>query len=59
MSDETKEQEKPIAWMRKWALDGENPYKVGGKWPCKFKYYPVKMNQVFKDDVPLMAIKEK
>lgn len=45
----------PIAWMRKWAADGEKPEKVKGRWPGKFKFMPVTESKIFPDDVPLVA----
>lgn len=51
---------KPIAWARKWHVDGEKPEKVkkeNGRWawPAKFKMLPVTEGRVAKDDVPLVA----
>lgn len=50
----------PIAWARKWHVDGEVPAKeknASGRWawPQKFKVYAVTPNKIFKDDVPLVA----
>lgn len=54
--------EKPIAWMRKWAFDGEEPHKEkreNGRmaWPAKYKLLPVTQNKCLDDDVPLVALK--
>ena len=50
--------QEPVAWMRKWAFDGEVPAKVkndAGRWhwPTKFKLMPITENQCLRDDVPL------
>lgn len=52
------EQGQPIAWMRRWAFDGETPSKernAAGRmaWPAKFKMLPVTLHKVFADDMPL------
>lgn len=54
--------DKPIAWMRKWAFDGEEPHKEkreNGRmaWPAKYKLLPVTQNKCLDDDVPLVALK--
>ena len=54
--------EKPIAWMRKWAFDGEDPHKEkreNGRlaWRAKYKLLPVTQNKCLDDDVPLVALK--
>jgi len=48
----------PLAWARRWHVDGEKPAKeknAGGRWawPQKFKFHAVTPHKVFKDDVPL------
>lgn len=48
----------PVAWMRRWAFDGEKPKKQLNAnnrmaWPGKFKVLPVTMHRAFADDVPL------
>ncbi len=48
--------DEPVAWMRKWAFDGEKPEKVKGKWPTKFKFQEVTIIQCFKDDVALVPM---
>lgn len=51
---------KPIAWARRWHVDGEKPAKVRNEsnrlvWPLKFKFLPVSAGQCLPDDVPLYA----
>ena len=53
-------QGEPVAWARRWHVDGETPAKVKGEngrwaWPQKFKFHAVTPNKVFKDDAPLYA----
>ena len=53
------ENQKPVAWMRKWAADGETPVKernAKGRmvWADKFKFLPVTEKKLFADDVPLI-----
>lgn len=48
----------PVAWERKWSVDGEVPKKErreNGRWawPSKFKFLPVTKNKCLPDDVPL------
>ena len=48
----------PVAWIRKWEFDGEEPRKEkreNGRlaWPAKFKLLPVTTNKCADDDVPL------
>lgn len=48
----------PVAWMRKWAFDGEEPYKgkrENGRlaWPSKFKLLPVTQHKCMDDDIAL------
>lgn len=51
----------PIAWMRRWAFEGEKPYKetnpqTGRKvWAKKFQWHEVTKIKVLEDDVPLYA----
>lgn len=50
----------PVAWMRKWAFDGEKPAKQRNEngrmaWPAKFKVLPITQGYCFNDDVPLYA----
>jgi hypothetical protein len=50
----------PIAWARKWHVDGEKPEKRRNEngrlaWPQKFKFLPVTQHKIFPDDVPLVA----
>lgn len=47
-----------VAWMRRWAFDGEEPRKEkkdNGRlaWPAKFKLLPVTNSRLLDDDVPL------
>ena len=53
-------QGKPVAWMRKWAYEGEVPQKIRNEngrmaWPAKFKFLPVTQGKCISDDVPLYA----
>ena len=53
-------QGEPAAWMRKWAFDGEKPYKeknANGRmaWPIRFKVLPVTKGKHFADDVALFT----
>ncbi len=48
----------PVAWARRWYIDGETPKKernANGRlvWPKRFKFLPVTVTKVFDDDVPL------
>ena len=48
----------PVAWERKWSVDGEVPKKErreNGRmaWPFKFKLMPVTKHKCLPDDVPL------
>jgi hypothetical protein len=51
----------PVAWMRRWKLDGEKEYKVKnpktGRMQLhrKFKFLPVTLEKFFDDDVPLFT----
>lgn len=52
--------QKPVAWMRKWAFDGETPKKEKNEngrwaWPAKFRMRELTRQQVFPDDVPLFS----
>lgn len=54
------EKQEPVAWMRKWAFDGETPVKERNSngrmaWPHKFKILPVTEGKFFNDDVGLYA----
>ena len=54
-------EQKPVAWMRKWAFDGEEPHKEkreNGRvaWPVKYKMLPVTQNKCFDDDIPLVSM---
>ena len=47
-----------VAYIRKWAFDGEEPKKEkreNGRlaWPFKFKLIPVSQSRLLKDDIPL------
>ena len=51
-------QQEPVAWMRRWAFDGEVPAKSKNDtgrwhWPIKFKLLPVTQHQCLNDDLPL------
>lgn len=51
---------RPVAWMRRWAFNGEAPKKErkeNGRmaWPFKFKLLPVTEGKLLPDDVPLWA----
>jgi hypothetical protein len=51
---------KPSAYMRRWAFDGEKPFKErkdNGRlaWAHKFKLLPVTQRKALTDDVPLFA----
>lgn len=51
----------PVAWARKWYIDGEQPAKErkeNGRlaWPTKFKLLPLTPNKLCKDDVALGPI---
>ena len=51
-------EQEPVAWMRKWAFDGEKPCKeknANGRmaWPIRFKVLPVTRDKHFHDDVAL------
>ena len=55
-----REEQKPVAYMRKWKFDGEEPKKErneSGKmaWPFKFKLHPVTVNRCLNDDIRLYA----
>ena len=50
----------PVAWMRKWAFDGETPAKVKNEagrlaWPLKFKLRAVTESRCLSDDMPLFT----
>lgn len=50
--------DKPVAWMRKWAADGETPAKQRNEngrlaWPKKFCLLAVTPGKCLPDDVPL------
>ena len=50
--------QEPVAWMRKWAFDGEVPATMKNNagrwhWPTKFKLMPITENQCLMDDVPV------
>ena len=50
---------RPIAWMRRWAFNGETPTKkrnANGRmaWAPRFRFLPVTRNSVFDDDVALV-----
>ena len=52
---------KPVAWARKWHIDGEQPVKernANGRmaWLAKFKFKPITPHRIFPDDVPLAAV---
>ena len=51
-------EQQPRAWMRKWAFDGDKPYKeknANGRmaWPIRFKMRAVTKDKHFDDDVAL------
>lgn len=54
-------EQKPVAWMRKWAFDGEKEYKEvnprTGRMALarKFLYIPVSIGKCLPDDIPLYA----
>lgn len=53
----------PVAWMRRWHFEGENPQKQRNEngrmvWPVKYKFLAVTPNKIFPDDVPLFAHEE-
>lgn len=55
-----REEQEPVAYMRKWKFDGEEPKKErneSGKmaWPFKFKLHPVTVNRCLNDDIRLYA----
>lgn len=58
------ERKEPVAWMRKWAFDGETPYRetnprTGRQHLArKFTFHEVSRNRLFPDDVPLAATPE-
>ena len=48
----------PVAWMRKWYLDGERPVKTkkgNGRWAweAKYKFHAVTTSKCLPDDIPL------
>ena len=48
----------PVAWIRRWALDGEKPakeLKENGRWawPAKFKFIPVSLSKCMPADEAL------
>lgn len=52
-----------VAWMRKWAFDGETPRKErreNGRmaWPAKYKLLPVTQNKCLEDG-PLTVLRTK
>ena len=52
------EPQQPVAWMRKWAFDGDKPYKeknANGRmaWSIRFKMLAVTKGKHFDDDVAL------
>jgi hypothetical protein len=58
--DAQAEPPKPVAWARKWHIDGEAEYKSMGqsgrmKLDNKFKFLPVTKGKCLADDVPLYA----
>lgn len=60
MSEQVKpaSEQKPVAWARKWHIDGEVPKKVVNEngrmaWPSKFKLHPVTETKCLPDDVAL------
>jgi hypothetical protein len=49
-----------VAYMRRWAFDGETPTKVKSengrwKWPYKFKLLALTQHKILQDDVALYA----
>lgn len=49
---------RPLAWMRRWYFNGEEPRKeknASGRlaWPLRFKWLPVTPHKIMADDVPL------
>lgn len=52
------EEQKPVAWARRWYVNGEEPRKekqANGRlaWPIRFKFLPISEGQCMKDDAPL------
>lgn len=53
--------QKPVAWARKWFVDGERPFKVKNEktkrmgWHRKFMFHSVTSGKIFDDDVPLFT----
>lgn len=57
---EIQRQSEPVAFMRKWVYDKEQPKKVKNSngrlaWPFKFKLVPVSERRILKDDVALFT----
>lgn len=53
----------PVGFIRKWALDGEEPVKERNEngrkaWPLKFKLLPITETQCLKDDIPIFTRKK-
>lgn len=53
-------EQKPVAWARKWHMDGEVPKKIKNDkdrmaWPFKFKLHPITETKCLPDDVALFA----
>ena len=58
IANSPEEQGEPVAWIRKWSLDGEKPSKERNKngrmaFPMKFKLHEVTRNRCLPDDVAL------
>jgi len=54
----TTDRDEPVAWARRWYIDGETPRKernANGRmaWPKKFTYHEVTKTKCFADDEPL------
>lgn len=53
--------EKPVAWMRRWAFEGEQPFKIRSERTGRMKTHPkfgwleVTRGKILPDDVPLFA----
>jgi hypothetical protein len=58
LAAEPEAEPEPVAWARKWYLDGEIPQKEKNErgrmaWPYKFKFLPVSCHKCCEDDISL------